>query len=106
MVALVMRTTGLAAVTQERREQLEVNAKEARTGLAQRFAEACGVERPESLQGAAEAERQALEHGAALMEVRYGPSGPTRTSILPMLSPASNPMNAAGMRSIPSTTVS
>lgn len=106
MVALVMRPTGLAAVTDERREQLEVNANEARTGLAQRFAEVCGVAYPESLRVAAEAERQALEHGAALMDVRYGASGPTRTSILPMLSPASNPMNAAGMLSIPSTTVS
>ncbi len=106
MAALVIRPLGLAAVTSERCEQLEVNAAEAHTGLAQRFAEACGVPRPESVRVGAEAERQALEHGAALIEMRYGPSGPTRTSILPMLSPASSPMKAAGMFSIPSTTVS
>jgi hypothetical protein len=106
MAAVLIRPTGVTGQPGTRHEQLEVDPGDTASGIAEQFLAACHVGQAERKRLVAEASRIADKHGLALIDVAQAGSGPTLTSILPMLSPDSRPLKAAGMFSIPSTIVS
>jgi Stage II sporulation protein E (SpoIIE) len=82
MAAVIVRPSGVAAAAGDRREQLEVDARDATSGLAERFLEACWVRESERAPAAAAAERLAREFGTAVLDVRLTPEGPV-VEVLP-----------------------
>jgi hypothetical protein len=95
MAALVLTPTGTPQPGQARREQLELEAEELRDGLGEQFLAACGLSLEAIARALDECRRALPRQGRAVLEVRYGPggpvasvlsgSGPTRTSIFPVL---------------------
>jgi hypothetical protein len=95
MATLVLSPGGPARPGAARVEQLELEAEELRDGLGEQFLAACGLSLEATAEAVAECRRALPRHGRALLEVRYGPggpvasvlsgSGPTRTSIFPVL---------------------
>jgi len=65
-----------------RSEQLEVDAEEAESGLAERFLEACEVRTARLREAASEARSLARSHGGAVLHVRFGPRG-AQVEVLP-----------------------
>ena len=65
-----------------RSEQLEVDAEEAESGLAERFLEACEVRTARLREAGSEARSLARTHGGAVLHVRFGPRG-AQVEVLP-----------------------
>ena len=65
-----------------RSEQLEVDAEDADSGLAERFLEACEVRTARLREAASEARALAHSHGGAVLHVRFGPRG-AQVEVLP-----------------------
>jgi hypothetical protein len=63
-------------------EHLEVDAEEAESGLTERFLTACEVPADHLSEAAAEARALAVDHGGAVLCVRFGIKGP-RVEVLP-----------------------
>ena len=82
MATVLISPTAGATAGGFRSEQLEVDAEEAESGLAERFLEACEVRTARLREAAAEARSLAAEHGGAVLHVRFGPRG-AQVEVLP-----------------------
>ena len=76
MATVVLSPTAGVTAGGFREERLEVDLAEVLDGLADDFLEACGVSAADRSAAAAEAERVATAHSAAVLQVRFGTRGP------------------------------
>ena len=76
MATVVLSPTAGVTAGGFRAERLEVDLEEARSGLARRFLEACGVGPPRLSGAVDEATAWADSHGAAVIHVCFGVRGP------------------------------
>lgn len=76
MATVVLSPTAGVTSGGFREERLEVDLAEVLDGLADEFLEACDVKATERSAAAAEAERVATAHSAAVLQVRFGTHGP------------------------------
>jgi len=82
MATVVLSPTAGVTSGGFRSEQLEVDAEEAESGLAERFLEACEVRTTRLREASSEARSLARSHGGAVLHVRFGPRG-AQVEVLP-----------------------
>jgi hypothetical protein len=82
MAAVLIRPTGATGEASARHEQLEVDADDAASGLAEQFLAACHVGEAERPWLASEAGRLAREHGTAVLDVAFASPRPV-AAVLP-----------------------